>query len=301
MTDRKNKNKKAALVFSFNLKIIIGIIIIFILASLFALIYNMASRSIDETRCKASVTAYAKLNSLPYGDTTADPANIECPTQFITIEKQNPVEMKRDVANLMYDCWNNFGEGKLLLFRQTDEKFCVVCSVIDFEDRSTRLDRFATFLMQERIPNKRADGTRPTYYDYIAGHSEGTTDPTEAGRADIGYLDGGRRYAIMFTYYKESFWNQARNFLIYGAIASVVVGALTMAVVSGGTLTPLTVVIILGVSSGVAGGIAGATAAEATTDVDWDARLIMTEYTPEKIQQLGCGELPISMVDEKFR
>ncbi|HII72510.1 TPA: hypothetical protein HA265_07175 [Candidatus Woesearchaeota archaeon] len=100
-----------------------------IISVLIVLMYNISQGAKEQayhTRCKASVLAYSKLLNMPFGDKVADTADIECPTQFLTIEKGSSLSMKRDVANLMFQCWNNFGEGDIPLFSQTDDKFCVV-------------------------------------------------------------------------------------------------------------------------------------------------------------------------------
>jgi len=284
-----------------------GLVCLALLFYLFMSIGKSTADSVYDQRCAASVLAYSRVNSLPFGDEAADAADIECPTRFIMIEDGSQRVQKRQVANLMANCWKNYGEGRLLLFSATDTKFCAMCSVFRFEDENERIIGFPTYLLTERIPWRDEEGFAPTYYDYIAGGVAGgvntgtiTDDPAmERASLDTNYLDGSKRYAVFFTYYKESWWYKLRNFLIAAGITIVVVaGATAFTVFTAGVGSPLAVIAI---TSTVAGVTAGGAAAAGTTSADWHARLMLAEYTPENIEELGCEELPISMVDPRFR
>jgi hypothetical protein len=161
--------------------------------------------------------------------------------------------------------------------------------------------------MNERIPKEVSAGVRPTYYEYVSGVDTGTLFKDKAPPPDMSYLDGSKKYAILFTFYKESWLYKTRNAIITGTIVGLTIAAATViTLVTGGTgafvAVPLTTLVIsAAVTGGIAGVIGGAAAAEATTSADWQAHLIITEYTEKYISDLGCTALPVSMLDKKFR
>jgi hypothetical protein len=295
---KASMSKKAVVTFSLALVVIVAAITLVLLVMLFVKIAENAEEQAHASRCKASVIAHAKVRGIPFGEATSDESDIECPTRFVTIEEGSKLEMKRQVADLMYECWNNYGEGKVKLFSAKDVKFCAVCSVFKFEDRSVELDDFNNFLIMERIPKKTADGLRPTYYDYIAGVDTGTIIPDSVGAKRESYLDGQKRYAVMFTFYKESWWEKTKNAIIVGTIFAVATaGAAALTVLTFGAGGPVFVIVV------TAGGAAlgGAIGAAGTTAADWSANLVMTEYSGDNLVTLGCDALPVSMVPKEFQ
>jgi hypothetical protein len=292
-----------------------AIIIVLVIIILFMIIFKRIAVSSEEsalkTRCKTSVMAYAKINSLPgipfLADSNADEANINCPTTYTTIASDTPNKMKREIANLMFDCWDNFGAGKLRLFRADDDKFCVVCSAFQFEDKTTKLAGLPGFLMTEKAPIV-IDKRRPSYQEYLTGTQ---TNPGVVDQAknsiDMGYLDGSKRYVVMFTYFKQSYWSKLKGALTGFVISATVVTvgtiiAVTATAVTFGTAAPIGVLIIsasvVAGASLAGGGASGGTMSEGA---DWDANIVMSEYSPEALKAFGCGELPVSQMDEKFR
>ncbi|MFH1064249.1 MAG: hypothetical protein V1729_04170 [Candidatus Woesearchaeota archaeon] len=307
--------KKALGNFTMPLVVIVGMVTLVLLLILFKQIADGAEEHAMDSRCKASVTAYAKIKNLPIGDVKGDAADIDCPTKFVTIEKSTPLSMRREVADLMYQCWYNYGEGKLRLFSAKDTKFCAVCSVFQFEDKSTQLDRMVSFLMSERIPSRLADGTRPTYFEYISKVQTSPTVVDAARQTDTNFLSGTHRYAVMFTYYKQSYWSKVSGILAGAAVGGTiavatvaVAGVITYfsagtGVVVAGAIVKVgfTTALVVGASVGAAVGGTAAGGEVFTEGADWDARLVMTPYSPEDLKNLGCDEIPVSMLDKKFR
>jgi len=259
-------SKRAMGTFMMTLVIIIGIAALLLLMAFGYKIYQGSEKNAYLTRCQMSVISYSKLNSLPFNRATSDSANIDCPTQFLTVSKSTPRLMKKDVADLLVECWKNYGEGRLLLFKPSDEAFCSVCSVIQFEDKKVKLDRFNSFLMAERAPVRNKDGSSPLYFDYLASYA---TDPKiktefENMPSDI---DGSQKYAIIFAYYKGSFAKKldaAGKALILGPFWALI-------------------------------------AYIGTSAADWQATTFLVPYSAENIKTVGCTEIPVSMVDKQFR
>jgi hypothetical protein len=307
----KRSKKAMSAMFAMLIAIVIVTVIIILIIIIFKKIADASEESALRSRCQASVAAYARLKDIPFGEATTGEADIRCPTQYITIEDTTPKDMRRQVANQMVDCWSNFGAGKLRLFTADDEKFCVICSVLEFEDESEKLTGLSSFLMTERAPVIQ-DKKRPTYYEYLTGVQ---TNPEIVDQVkssvDLNYLDGSKRYAVMFTFYKESYWSKLKSAL-YGALTGAVAGTvvvlgvgvgLFLAVGTVGIGAPVSALIVSG--SAALGAYIAAETSESdswtTEGADWDANVILAEYNAAGLEALGCTALPVSQVDERFR
>jgi hypothetical protein len=200
-------SSRKAITPAFNLMIaaVSAIIILLLLLLLLRSIGQKAEDQSEKARCKSSVTAYARLGELPLGRDVKDERSIDCPTKFVTIKKTTPRKMRTQIANLMVDCWDNYGEGKLMLFSPFSlESFCALCSVFQFQDKSMQLKGLPGFMMTEEAPIVRKDW-HPTYQEFITGERsvEFMLDKAE-GSADLSSLDGSKRYVV--TYFTESSW-----------------------------------------------------------------------------------------------
>jgi len=295
------KSKKASQ-FTFIFAVVLAVVILIIMILLFSKIRKGMEESAHDMRCKSSIAAYAKLNNIPKipgSSGNVDESDIDCPTKFVTIEKGSPLKTKREIANLMFECWNNYGEGKLLLFKPESMKFCAICSVFQFEDKSVKVDKFLSFLVTERAPIKNKDGFSPTYYDYISGSSG--SDIMLSGQLsgyDQNYLSGNKRYAVVFAIQKDLFWNKfwngAKGFAV---AASIMVVLATATVVTAGVGGPLAIVAL----SALAGSAGAYVGADTTVSGDWKANLMTVEYSPDSLAKLDCDSIPVSMLDKKFR
>ncbi|MBW2967491.1 hypothetical protein KY362_03320 [Candidatus Woesearchaeota archaeon] len=288
--------------------VVSAVVVILVVLAIFWQLHTKSKEEAINNRCKASVYAYAKYSSIqaPFSEEGGQEAEIDCPTRYITVETDTPREMRRDVADLMAECWDNFGRGKLRLFTAQDEKFCVICSVFRFEDRDTSLDGLPSFLMFEQSQYRQ--GTRRlTYHEFIQGVRTQTdvVDETLRNRVDEGALLGSEKYAVMFTYYKQSYWSQLERGILGGSIALVgsAIGVVIIAG-TGGLGTPIGILVIgASVTAGVAIGVGTAddSAGIATEGADWDANVILAEYNAQNLVGLGCEELPVSQLPPEFR
>jgi len=302
-----NSRKAVTALFTALIAVVIVAVIMILLIVIFKKISDASEEEALRSRCRTSLVAYARLKDLPFGDANADEADIDCPTRYITIPEGNQNDMRRSVANQLVSCWSDFGEGKFRLFSAEDQKFCVICSVFQFEDRSVRLTGLPSFMMTERAPvlvNKK----RPTYQEYMTGvrTSDEVVDQAR-GSIDNNFFDGSKRYAVMFTYYKQSYWDK-----ISGALVGLTVGAvgafigIAVTVGTAGIASPIGAMIITG--SAAAGAAIGAASTGGgqgggwtTSGADWDANIVISEYVPEQIRTFGCQSLPVSQVDERFK
>ncbi|MBN1544055.1 hypothetical protein JW898_01180 [Candidatus Woesearchaeota archaeon] len=291
--------------------VIIVVILIILLIVLFKGISDAGEEEARSSRCKASVIAYARINSLPdipfNDEATSSSSDINCPAKYVTIEDEGDNQVRREIANLLAQCWDDFGRGKLKLFRAEDEKFCVVCSVFQFEDRSVRLTGLPSFLMVEKSPYY-VEKKRVSYQEFMTGvrTNDEVVDRARSSM-DQNYFDGSKRYAIMFTYYKQSYWSRLEGGLLGLGIA--VVGGIIGAAVAVGTFgagAPVAALIITG-SAAAGAAIGAASTGEgvgggwASSGADWDAQVVISEYDADRLREFGCDSLPVSQLDERFK
>jgi len=247
-----------------------AIVIIIILIILLKSIGDKAGEQSEKSRCKMSVTAYARLGSLPLGHDVKDERSIDCPTKFVTIKKATPRKMRTQIADLMVDCWDNYGEGKLTLFTAADQKFCALCSVYQFQDKSVKLQGLPGFMMTEPAPVVRKDWF-PTYYEFITGErsTEFMIDKAK-GSVDMNALDGSKRYVVTFAVFTESaFTIFQRQHPTLAAIGKF----------RGDPMLFLMTKITATMTSSI----------------------IVGDYSEQGLKDLGCTSLPVSMLDARFK
>ena len=95
----------------------------------------------------------------PYGNA----AQIECSTEYINYDEDDPEVVKRIIANKMYDCWDMYLEGEKELFETKDGAYCAVCSRLTFEE-DVKINQFMLFLRETKIPTR-----EDTYWEYFYG------------------------------------------------------------------------------------------------------------------------------------
>ncbi|MBT7903487.1 hypothetical protein HN587_06510 [Candidatus Woesearchaeota archaeon] len=293
------KFKKAQISLKLLKSLVIAIMGLLLLLGIIFLVKGGSEDIQYNTRCKSSVQSHARMISLDLDD---QPGNeIDCPTKYLTLKGSKEAQLKKEFANEIFYCWNNFGEGKLQLFSATDDKFCVVCSVISFQKKDLQLERFDKFLQTKKIPVKIRD-RRYTYAEYVSGgHQTNTGVVDNTGQPDNTFLDTSKTYAVLFTYFKESYWSKLKGALWGAGIAMaaiIVVGVVIVA--TGGSAAPLVALVLTKAGSlataaiVVSGGAAGASAVDGntlTSGADWDARLIITEWNAQDIAKFKCNSL----------
>lgn len=203
--------------------------------------------SAEVAACKGSVlrNAQLRISGIEF------PTDIHCPTRNVLIsddDTKSPDKAKSLIAKEMYYCWDQYGEGKLNLFRD-EATFCAVCSFISI-DSEAPVTGLLGYLLTEQLP----DRSGRLYYGYLSGF---TTDKAKSVLGDAlknpelltaatGIELEKGDYAIVFVYAKgkdeleklkrhlssETFAGQA------GFVAGVGGGALA----AGGTMMALTTI-----------------------------------------------------------
>lgn len=220
----KSKNKKGVWALSYTGTIIIGLVFTAVALLLVRQLGVAMYSGYDKQLCKQSVILNSKIKTPVVGTAHFD---VNCPSRYITIDTDEIIteaaegkERKQDVlcrgkrkgvdidseeslkcfkeytnaviANLLFDCWDQFGIGKLQVFSETSqERNCVICSRIEFTDKAKEalnkvdddelgFDRYLRthnpslhdisyyqFLMDE------LDSINPPYYEYYPEETYG--------------------------------------------------------------------------------------------------------------------------------
>jgi hypothetical protein len=207
-----------------------------------------AEQSAIDTECRASVLAHSKFNT-----------PINCPVQMVEIKD----DTEKRLADLMVGCWDNYGKGELNLFQGT-KTFCAFCSVVDF-DIDEPVENFDYYLATNSF---RRAGERYNYFEYLTGFK-----PTKEYISSLSpkRLDPDQKYAVVFTYIRESDLNKA-EFVLLSTSAFGLAGA----VLSYELFESSPIV-------------------HRVLDSNWIASVIATPLNSENLQQLGCEELPVEL------
>lgn len=279
--------------------------------------------SADLAACKGSVlrNAQLRISGIEF------PTDIRCPARNVLIKEKDSGKANDLIAREMYYCWDQYGEGKLNLFKD-ESTFCAVCSFIRVETPNP-VTGLQEYLIQTQIPDK--SGRR--YSDYLTGFQ---TSRAEAVLGAIknepvvqknmqSSLPGGKSdYAIIFVYAKGNdqvkrilnhlslSTTESRIGLAYGAFLGLGAGA----AVGGAAATGLMVAGAVGVASGPPGwvviGAASAIGLAGGGIVGWETSFLASPKVPEwasftmlnewnrentakALQNLGCDYFPVPL------
>ncbi|MCX6709846.1 MAG: hypothetical protein NTV63_02720 [Candidatus Woesearchaeota archaeon] len=247
--------------------------------------YN-ASRDAEENAqkqiCKQSVLMYSKLmiGGKPLSE------SIKCPTKYISLpSSKSNSEIEKTIANEMYECWDNFGQGKLELFDTRNEKFCVICSSIKFSGAQKEIYGLGSFLATEKTPLG-----NETYLEFLGtGIEDYEILKNQAQSLDSEFkIDTSKQYGIMFVYAKKSRMSTIAKIGIGAGIAAT--AGIGLGLIASGAGLPVGIVIIAKAAAiaSVTGSIIGSQAG--ADDSLWHPAVMFVET--EKISEIGCTDIP---------
>ncbi len=247
--------------------------------------------------CKESVQQYAKFKFA--GHNLADTGVIKCPVVPVTINSGNEERARKEIAGLMYDCFDQFGAGRYDLFetnRGSTDHYCVVCNKVSFTEPGKTIKGLPEYLSENFVP-----GTGMTYFQYFKGDSVAkgesatvTDANTKVPKPDAIKLapfniDTSVDQAILFTYSKSTGWWDK---ILAGEIAG------TTGIVVGGAVAGFFTGGIGWVAAGAALAAGGSSATIAMVKApdlhsNWQAGVILLPYDQNVESYLKCDEIPI--------
>lgn len=226
-------------------------IIIFAMVLVFKYLNNATNASICEdwvalqSKKIASVQVFSKDNP--------------CISTTPIIEQDDKYKVMEELANSMFDCWKQYGAGKIDFFSDWDlgpaDTHCMICSKLTVSAKSWQgnldINEFEEFLNINKIPSSFAPNK--TYAEYFLGaEGNGAKKVTiDFGEGTIPIKPDTPLYSIFSVKKKR----EANDFLSPGAIVSscVVGGAVGTIVPGGGTIVGCGVGIVGGFFVSVAG------------------------------------------------
>ncbi len=270
------------------------VVMIVLIVALYKIKTNTEDVSMDQ-RCKASMISYITMQNSKAGwfagDAETRQSQIDCPVRYITIPKKTSKNKQRQmISERMVRCWNIFGADQVRLFSAKDNKFCIMCAMIQFEDKEGSLDGLPFYMLTEPAGIK-IDNSYPVIFEYITGRRPSPKDLDNMRSKGTFTLDKSKRYVVAFTYFQTSWASRNWKWLMPIGIAGTVAGnplhlmvAIQGAMATGDS-TPISAIDIPGL----------------TPDPNWQSHILLMEYSAEKIKTMGCHELPISQMEKKFR
>jgi len=130
---------------------------------------------------------------------------LRCKTQSLKITTTDENKIKKTIADAMYSCWWMLGEGKMDIFSAGKglkwERYCVICSVIEFDESVKRTYSEITGLNQW-LANNKVPGKEFTYWQYITNNPQVEVPLTTSEVKEI--YPTNEKYAIIFSFDKET-------------------------------------------------------------------------------------------------
>jgi hypothetical protein len=303
----------------------LGLVIFCALVIIFLLFLSRANdvlkgKSAKEI-CKADVSGQAAMGIKPlkrlqqigelFDSRHAYTSDINCPTQEVEIKenldtRDGQANAKKQIATAMYDCWDQFGEGKLELFESKlgTEMYCVMCHHITFKQKDKTLDGFVSYLQDTTIPSD--DET--TYADYLMGYQ--SLDTLQMFKQnfekfmqqnDAHEIITSSDYAVTFIYFKQGYLDKIKSTFI-GMVSGAVLGTVGGALSAGVTIGAVTVstggaaligLAIFAIQTGI-GVVVGS-----DTSADWNSGVMLIPLQSVNLQDLQCGYLPAKQSEKE--
>jgi hypothetical protein len=257
---------------------------------------------VNKNVCKSSVYSQ-HLSAIK---NVALPSDIKCPMQRIEISEKKPEEIKRKLADLYAAVCDEFGQGRLNLFGNRETTFCVIRDKISFKQKGIKINDFAKYLAETKIPHKEV-----TYAEFCSGFKTERADELfkeeYIAQLEDKPIDTSKEYVIIFIYAKgEEELRELQKFFIGSSTPHVLMYVGTALSVGGAYM--LYTGFVSG-GAGFVGGIllrtAGAVALKGGLTIgglgtimnwltnpdirmEWASFFVLREFNEEELKKLPC-------------
>lgn len=282
--------------------LIIILITAFILLKFQSNIKNAYAEAAAKQTCKTSVQAHAALK-LRYADFSGE---IKCPTSYLKINDKSEEIAKKKVADAMFDCWDQFGKGKLDLFTD-DSVYCTICHRITF-GKEVQINKLTEYLAA-----KQPQGQKISYLQLLTAektqNSEFLKELENKKIADTIDASKNNEYAIIFTYikgkkYLDEYLEKAKYTAPGIGLIALGFGIFKAGGVIGAGLSAITtpaVGVPVGLTVSSAGGFVMSVGALwsflggyfAGVPFEHISLISFIPYDAQNIQSLNCKEIPV--------
>lgn len=282
---------------------------IILLVVLVVLMYWGSTFLLDSTlehdnTCQKSISTYTKLlDSFPK-ISSADAQRIaeegiDCPANRIEL-KDDDEKIKKVIADDLVQCWKNYGEGDLQLFKG-EGTFCSVCSFYSFKDDGGELSGMPLFLKETVIPREEF-----TYAEYLAGVANDPDSEISDRVSDQDFEQGGmdrsKQYASILYYAKgNTGWEKVKGLFTSTNGVFVAAGAVgaTSSIVALIVTAPVSVPVVLAIGTA---GLLSVAVADVSLDLynprlDYAAFVSLEEFSAENINN-RCDIIAVKVIEE---
>jgi len=198
----------------------------------------MDTSKAHDRKCQSSINTYAKLidglSEVSHGDAQrVAEESIDCPTNRVEL-KGSDAAIKKVIAEDLVQCWKNYGEGELQLFRG-EGTFCSVCSLYEFSDDDGQLNGLPLYLQATQVPREEF-----TYAEYLAGVGNNpeaeVSERISEQNFEGGSMDRSKQYGSILYYVKGNTpWEHTQNFFSSTEGRIMAGGAVILNVIGGPT------------------------------------------------------------------
>ena len=155
---------------------------------------------ISDTSCSADISQKASFKILGKTMTELD----HCEMDFLKIENKKDLEnAKEEIANKMYDCWKQFGKGKIDFLGNYDfgasDIYCFPCTQVMFSEelKDKKIIDFNKYLDESIIPNENM-----TYTQFLADSKEAKLNVPKLSSSNE--ISTNQNVYVLFMATKES-------------------------------------------------------------------------------------------------
>jgi len=197
---------------------IIGVIIVLVIGGIlanFVIQYKLAAGSAAAVeKCRLSVVL-ASYTKTPVASGMEPLTKLDCQRNNIRFEKESQEEINAKVANELYNCVYQSGEGEYDWAKNpwiginANKNSCMICSTIEFDPKYIKDKNYNTFDSSARFESYLSKGivkgTALSYADYFASINNKAVPANE--KMEVIYLpalEPDKSYAIYFTRLSES-------------------------------------------------------------------------------------------------
>ena len=217
-----------------------------------------------------------------------------CKTEKVQVPKGKEYET---IAKKMALCWDEYLEGKEELFETKGANYCAFCSILEFEDKSKKLTGLSKYLSDTKI-----SGSGQTYLKYLSEIEVSADKKTQFENLELQNgvsIETSKKQAVMFVMYKDVFpggIGQPRGLTMFGGATAGAVTGVGLGLYYLGAAALCTTLLGCFASFGLialgtgTGGTAGYLIGS-DRSADWRARILLTEYDKNKLEQLKCTRL----------
>jgi hypothetical protein len=274
------------------------VLIIVLIASFVVILFFLFRLNLGKTTDQE--TCYNSVVQRGSGVLPKESVPLNCETQYIcitkdgscekmtspTIEKVNTKnEIYNILANQMADCWWMFGEGKLNYVGEgfTKQLYCSICSQIAFDNSANSIftngeidkKEFYDYLSKTNYSDEKS------YLEYLTGIKDSNAI---AQSITLGKIDFNKQYYIM-----TGIFNQIGVVTWIAGGVAVGIGS-GIAIASGGTSIPATVVILSSVGIGGGAGYLVGTTIKGSSGNEYLTPTII-EANSETFDSLKCASI----------